>query len=74
MTMMSPTVRMVACLARYDDADDVLAAARRRLAYQRVRVIDPQGNYQVVLPGEPGYETAELEIETGFVRLWDARE
>jgi 8-oxo-dGTP pyrophosphatase MutT (NUDIX family) len=72
MTMMSPTVRMVACLARYSDADDVMTAARRRQTYQRVRVIDPDGAYQVVLPGEPGYETALLEIETGFVRLWDA--
>jgi 8-oxo-dGTP pyrophosphatase MutT (NUDIX family) len=71
MTMMSPTVRMVACLARYTSADDVLKAARRRLDYQRVRVIDPDGAYQVVLPGEPGYETAELEVESGWVRLWE---
>jgi hypothetical protein len=71
MTMMSPTVRMVACLARYDDADDVLAAAKRRLDYQRVRVVDPDGVDRVVLPGEEGYETAELEVESGWVRLWD---
>ena len=71
MTMMSPTVRMVACLARYTSADDVLAIARRRLAYQRVRVIDPEGAYQVVLPGEVGYKTAELEVESGWVRLWE---
>lgn len=71
MTMMSPTVRMVACLGRYRSADDVMAAAERRLPYQRVRVIDPDGDYQVVLPGEPGYETALLEIETGWVRLWE---
>ncbi|MGB5756932.1 MAG: NUDIX hydrolase [Acidimicrobiales bacterium] len=71
MEMMSPTVRMVACLARYDSADDVLAVAKKRLPYKRVRVDDPDGNYRVVLPGEPGYETATLEIETGWVRLWE---
>lgn len=71
MTMMSPTVRMVACLARYQSADEVLVAAARRLEYKRVRVVDPNGAYQVVLPGEPGYETAELEVESGWVRLWE---
>lgn len=71
MTMISPTVRMVACLERFASADEALAVARRRLPYQRVRVIDPAGAYKVVLPGEAGYEGAELEIESGWVRLWD---
>ena len=71
MTMMSPTVRMVACLARYRSADEVLAVARKRLPYKRVRVDDPEGEYRVVLPGEEGYEHAELEIESGWVRLWE---
>lgn len=71
MTMMSPTVRMVACLARYRSADEVLTVARRRLPYQRVRVDDPDGEYRVLLPGEPGYEGADLEIESGWVRLWE---
>lgn len=70
LTMMSPTIRMLACLARYDSADEVMEVARRRLSYQRVRVVDPDGDYRVVLPGETGYETAELEVETGWVRLW----
>ncbi len=71
MIMMSPTVRMVDCLARYRSADEVLAVARKRLPYKRVRVDDPDGEYRVVLPGEDGYETAELEIESGWVRLWE---
>ncbi|MEM7275219.1 MAG: NUDIX hydrolase [Actinomycetota bacterium] len=71
MAMMSPTVRMVACLTRYRSADDVLAVARRRLPYQRVRVDDPEGEYRVLLPGEPGYEAADLEVESGWVRLWE---
>lgn len=68
--MMSPTVRMLACLDRYPDADAVMRAARRRSPYRRVRVVDPDGEYRVVLPGEAGYETAELEVESGWVRLW----
>ncbi len=70
-TMMSPTVRMISCLARYPDAEAVMTTARRRLDYQRVRVNDPNGKYRVLLPGEPGYETGDLEIETGWVRLWE---
>ena len=69
--MMSPTVRMVACLSRYETAEAVMAVARKRLDYKRVRVDDPEGEYRVVLPGEPGYETADLEVESGWVRLWE---
>lgn len=71
MEMMSPTVRMVACLARYPSAADAMSVARRRQRYQRVRVADPTGEYRVLLPGEPGYEDAELEVESGWVRLWN---
>jgi hypothetical protein len=34
-------------------------------------VADPGGRYEVLLPGEPGYEQAELEVESGWVRLWN---
>ncbi len=71
MEMMSPTIRMVACLARYRSVDEVMTVARRRQPYQRVRVADPAGEYRVLLPGEPGYEEAELEVESGWVRLWN---
>lgn len=67
--MMSPTVRMVACLERYATTAEVVDHARRRPPYQRVRVEDPQGEYRVLLPGEPGYEDADLEVESGWVRL-----
>ncbi len=71
MTLISPTVRMLACLARYDSVDQVMAVARADHPMARVRVIDPAGAYVVVLPGEPGYETAELEVESGWVKLWE---
>ena len=67
--MISPTVRMVECLTRYDSAEAVMAAAAERRPYQRVRVVDPNGEYRVVLPGEDGYDTAELEVESGWVRF-----
>ena len=67
--MMSVTHRMLACLARYETVADVMAVAKERKPIQRVRVNDPDGAYDVVLPGEPGYETADLEIEHGWIRI-----
>jgi 8-oxo-dGTP pyrophosphatase MutT (NUDIX family) len=68
--LMSVTHRMLACLAPFDSVKDVMTLARSRPESRRVRVNDPHGEYVVLLPGEPGYETAELEIEHGWVRLW----
>ncbi|MEL7157067.1 MAG: NUDIX domain-containing protein [Actinomycetota bacterium] len=70
LTMMTPTVRMLACLDRFGTAEEVMTMARKRLPYNRVKVADPDGDYRVVLPGEDGYETAELEVESGWIRLW----
>lgn len=67
--LMSVTQRMLACISRYKSASHLLDAAARRPPIQRVRVIDPVGSYRVVLPGDEGYETAELEIEHGWVRI-----
>jgi len=70
--IMTPTLRMLACLSRFRTAAQVMAVARKRLDYKRVRVDDPEGAYRVVLPGDPGYDSADLEVETGWVRLWEA--
>lgn len=67
--MMSVTHRMISCLARYGTVEELVAAANERRPEQRVRVNDPDGAYEVVLPGEPGYETADVEIEHGWVRI-----
>lgn len=67
--LMSVTHRMLACLARYESVADLMAVAGQHPPTHRVRVIDPDGEYHVVLPGDPGYETAELEIEHGWVRI-----
>lgn len=71
MTMMSPTRRMLSCLARYGSVDEVMAAARRRLPMHRVGVAEVDGEYRMVLPGERGYGWAEMETEKGWIRLWE---
>ena len=71
MTMMSPTRRMLACLARYGTVDEVMAAARRRLPPHRVGVAEVDGESRMVLPGEAGYDRAEMETEKGWIRLWE---
>jgi len=67
--LMSVTHRMLACLARYQNVAELLTVAAECRPQQRVRVNDPDGAYEVVLPGEPGYETADVEIEHGWVRI-----
>lgn len=67
--LMSVTHRMLTTLARYANVETALAAAAEHRPNQRVRVIDPDGDYLVVLPGDPGYDDAELEIETGWIRI-----
>ncbi|MEM7285662.1 MAG: hypothetical protein AAF480_04855 [Actinomycetota bacterium] len=68
--LMAVTHRMLACLDRFSTATDALSCAASRPPPARLRVSDPDGQYQVFLPGEAGYEAAELEIEHGSIRLW----
>ncbi len=68
-SLMGVTHRMLACLRRYRSVADVIDLARSRPEPRRVRVNDPDGAYEVLLPEDPGYDTAELEIEHGWVRL-----
>lgn len=67
--LMSVTHRMLACLRRYSNVQALLETARSRPQARRVRVNDPEGAYEVLLPEDPGYEDADLEIEHGWVRL-----
>jgi 8-oxo-dGTP pyrophosphatase MutT (NUDIX family) len=67
--MMSVTHRMLACLRRYESVAEILETARQRPPTRRVRVDDPDGQYRVLLPEDPGYADADLEIEHGWVRL-----
>ena len=66
MVLMSPTLRMVRCLALFDSADEVVEAAKQNKPDHRARVNEQR---EIVLPGEPGYEAADETIENGWVRL-----
>jgi 8-oxo-dGTP pyrophosphatase MutT (NUDIX family) len=66
MILMSPTLRMIQSLAKFSNADDVIAAASANLPDERARV---NKNKELVLPGDPFYDDADENIETGFVRL-----
>ena len=66
MTLMGPTLRMVKSLARFNSAEDVIASASQNLADERARV---DASREIVLPGDPGYDTADESIENGWIRL-----
>ncbi|MFT4711712.1 MAG: 8-oxo-dGTP pyrophosphatase MutT (NUDIX family) [Candidatus Azotimanducaceae bacterium] len=66
MILMSPTLRMIQSLAKFSNADDVIAAASANLPDERARV---NKHKELVLPGDPFYDEADENIETGFVRL-----
>jgi 8-oxo-dGTP pyrophosphatase MutT (NUDIX family) len=69
MEMMSPTVRMLTCLAAFRSARDAVSAAGAGLPAQQVRVIRNEVEYRVMLPGDPGYEDGDGESEFGRVSL-----
>lgn len=68
--LMAVTHRMLSCLDRFATAVEALECAASRPEPARLRVDDPEGEYHVYIPGEPGYDTAELEVEHGTIRLW----
>jgi len=66
MVLMSPTLRMIKTLARFNSADEVIAAAEAVLPDEKARV---NADRELVLPGDPGYDDGDENIETGWVRL-----
>ena len=70
--LMAVTHRMLACLDRFGSAAEAVGRVAGRPEPARLRVDDPEGDYTVYLPGEPGYESAELQVEHGAIRLWPA--
>lgn len=66
MKLISPTLRMIKCLALFDSAEQVIEAAATNQPDERARV---DNNRMIVLPGEPGYENGDENIESGWVRL-----
>jgi len=68
--MMAVTHRMLSCLDRFPSAAAAVARAAEQVEPARLRVDDPDGEYIVHLPSDPGYAAAELEIEHGSIRLY----
>jgi 8-oxo-dGTP pyrophosphatase MutT (NUDIX family) len=67
MVLMSPTLRMVKCLAEFDSADQAIESASSNPEDHRARVHKDSGI--IVMPGEPGYVEALTDVESGWVRL-----
>jgi hypothetical protein len=68
--MMTPTLRMVRTLARFERAADVVDAAERVAIGDIVRSRpDGNGGFLPLLPEDEGYEGADETVETGWVRL-----
>lgn len=70
LTMMAVTHRMLSCLDRFPSAAAAVARAAEQAEPARLRVDDPDGEYIVYLPSDPGYATAEVEVEHGSIRLY----
>ncbi len=70
LTMMAVTHRMLSCLDRFPTAAAAIGRAAEQAEPVRLRVDDPDGEYIVYLPNDPGYEAAELEVEHGSIRLY----
>ena len=68
--LMAVTHRMLACLDRFETTGEALARAALRPEAAHLRVDDPDGEYLVYMPGDPEYETAEVDVEHGSIRLY----
>ncbi len=69
LSMISPTVRMMMCLQTFHDAAQVVAAAAAGYEPQAVRVLRDEVVYEIMLPGDDGYEKGNPETEFGWVAL-----
>ncbi len=69
MAMMSPTARMLMSLAAFGSAEEAVAAAALDLPEQQVRVVQDT-SYNILLPGDPGYDDGDPNTEFGWVTLY----
>ncbi|MEZ5232572.1 MAG: hypothetical protein R2749_07665 [Acidimicrobiales bacterium] len=69
MAMMSPTARMLMCLAPFESAADVMRFAAADPEPQQVRVARRGDEYRILLPGEEGWDDGDGEAEFGWVKL-----
>lgn len=67
MRLMEPTLRVVKNLSLFGSSSAVMsAAADIDKPYHRVRF---RGKHDLLVPGEPGYEEADENVEFGLIRL-----
>lgn len=66
-SLMVPTLQMIKNLSLFRTAEEVMTAAAANLPDERVRLI-PEST-DIVMPGEPGYDAATEELESGWIRL-----
>jgi 8-oxo-dGTP pyrophosphatase MutT (NUDIX family) len=69
LSMMSPTARMMMCLEPFERAADVVGAAAGGPEAHQVKVIRGEGVYEILLPGDAGYDDGDDEAEFGWVAL-----
>lgn len=67
MDLMTPTLRMLKSLSRHESVGEVFSYLEAHRRFERVRVVND--SRELLLPGEPGYDDALENVETGWVRL-----
>jgi 8-oxo-dGTP pyrophosphatase MutT (NUDIX family) len=68
--MLPPTVAALQQLAQFTSASDVLEAYRGDCGWGLAKIVgDERGQYEVLLPGDTGYEVALSRTVNGWVRL-----
>lgn len=67
MAMFTPTLRMVRNLALFDSADHAISTVSANPPEEQARVHPKTGD--ILIPGEPGYDTGMTDIENGWIRL-----
>ena len=67
MILMSPTLRMIKCLAEFSSADEVIRSVSSNPVDHRARVNRDTGI--IVMPGEVGFDDGLTDVENGWVRL-----
>jgi 8-oxo-dGTP pyrophosphatase MutT (NUDIX family) len=68
--MLPPTVASLQQLAPFSSVDDVMRAYRGDGAWDLAKIVgDERGQYEVLLPGDGGYDEAQSRTINGWVRI-----
>lgn len=67
LSMIQPTVRNLEAICRFDDVDSLMAAAAAPASHGGVgsKLFREDGGVRIMLPGDPGYEVADLSVPGG---------